>query len=326
MTTDNNSEISSHQHEHETSPLELDFTPTVVVYHDKCPDGFGAAYVCHKKFGDSVKYMPADYGAPLDIKKLKGERVLMVDVSFPRDVMEEVLKVTDRFLLLDHHKSQMDETGDMPHMHFDMDHSGAMLAWNFLFPDVPAPKMIAYIEDRDLWRFKLPETKIVLSVLDARPMTFQSWDLFSQALKTNPKIILETGNALAKQYESLVSKICEEAVPVTMNGYRGKMVNVPHIFASASGDYLYSQPDTDFALTWYQKKNGLYHCSWRSMNKSKNDGTALKCASLFGGAGHPNAASAKLDEKKFVALCKLIGAYQYTNTETKTKKRHASKP
>ncbi len=321
-----NPELKPKLHEHDATPVELDFIPTVVVYHDKCPDGFGAAYVCYKKFGDSVKYIPADYGTPLDIKKLKGERVLMVDVSFPREVMEEVLKVTDKFLLLDHHKSQMDETGDMPHMHFDMEHSGAMLAWHSLFPDTPAPKMIAHVEDRDLWKFRLPETKIVLSVLDARPMTFQSWDLFSQALETNPEVILDTGNALATQYESLVAKICEEAIPVTMKDYRGKMVNVPHIFASASGDYLYSQPETDFALTWYQKKNGLYHCSWRSMNKSKNDGRALELASIFGGAGHPNAASAKLDEKKFVELCKMIGAYQYTEAEVKTKRKLTSKP
>lgn len=34
-----------------------------VLYHDKCYDGFGAAFAAWKKLGENeVKYMPASYG------------------------------------------------------------------------------------------------------------------------------------------------------------------------------------------------------------------------------------------------------------------------
>ena len=39
--------------------------------------------------------------------------------------------------------------------HFDMNHSGARLAWDYFHPGKEPPKFINYIEDCDLWAWKL---------------------------------------------------------------------------------------------------------------------------------------------------------------------------
>ena len=36
----------------------------IVLYHAGCPDGFGAAWACWKKFGDNAEYMPVSHGSP----------------------------------------------------------------------------------------------------------------------------------------------------------------------------------------------------------------------------------------------------------------------
>jgi len=38
----------------------------VVVYHKGCMDGFGAALVAWKKFGDQANYIPVSYGTEQD--------------------------------------------------------------------------------------------------------------------------------------------------------------------------------------------------------------------------------------------------------------------
>src|SRR3990167_9491025 len=47
----------------------------VVIYHGKCPDGFSAAWIAWKKFGDDAEYIPGRHGEippeDLDIWKLE---------------------------------------------------------------------------------------------------------------------------------------------------------------------------------------------------------------------------------------------------------------
>ena len=39
--------------------------PVYVLYHDHCADGFAAAYVCWRKFGEAATYLPVQYGQPV---------------------------------------------------------------------------------------------------------------------------------------------------------------------------------------------------------------------------------------------------------------------
>lgn len=50
----------------------------------------------------------------------------------------------------------MKELHDEPGCHFDMDKSGAALAWEFFFPGKEAPRLIKFVEDQDLWRWEVP--------------------------------------------------------------------------------------------------------------------------------------------------------------------------
>jgi hypothetical protein len=56
---------------------------------------------------------------------------------------------------MDHHKSALEDLkGLSPNIYFDMERSGAQLAWNYFHPGVKPPKFIQYIEDRGSIEFK----------------------------------------------------------------------------------------------------------------------------------------------------------------------------
>ncbi|MFI5305659.1 MAG: phosphoesterase, partial [Nitrospiria bacterium] len=51
----------------------------------------------------------------------------------------------------------------------------AYLAWEFFYPALPVPKMILYIQDKDLWKWKLPMSREVSAALHAESYDFRKW-------------------------------------------------------------------------------------------------------------------------------------------------------
>ena len=121
---------------------------TYVLYHANCDDGFGAAWAARKKLGDAAVYVPVKYGDPLP-PTVTGERVYVVDFSYPRDVLE-TLADRCKVVVLDHHKTAQEDLADLPFAEFDMERSGAGMTWDYFFPGQPRPPLIDHIEDRDL--------------------------------------------------------------------------------------------------------------------------------------------------------------------------------
>ena len=68
--------------------------------------------------------------------------------------MAQIEAKVSKLVVLDHHKSAAEKlTGYQCRcgvVHFDMNKSGARLAWEFFHPDKPVPGLIRYIEDRDI--------------------------------------------------------------------------------------------------------------------------------------------------------------------------------
>ena len=136
-------------------------TKPLVLYHGSCPDGFCAAWVAHRALGD-VELHPAKYGeAPPNVM---GRTVYVLDFSFPRAVLEDWHRRHANLVVLDHHKSVIKDLAGLPYVTLDVERSGARLTWDHFFPEGnrALPALVAYVEDRDLWRWALPHTSAVM--------------------------------------------------------------------------------------------------------------------------------------------------------------------
>lgn len=184
-------------------PSEVD----CVIYHANCNDGFGAAFSAWKFLGNRAEYHACSHGDPPP--DVKGKNVAVLDFSFNNATTKKMIEEAESFIIIDHHKSAMVELHDVSHAVFDMNHSGAMLAWNFFHPGKEAPKFIQYIEDRDLWKWELPYSKEFSAAFDMVPWEFEEYEKFQDDSVFDDAV--KRGSFILAYSKTVVKKVCDRA-------------------------------------------------------------------------------------------------------------------
>lgn len=248
--------------------------PNVVLYHAECSDGFGAAWAIWKQFPHS-RFIPVKHGHPPP-DNLGGQRVVIVDFSYPRPVLNAMAAEAKELLVLDHHITAQQALAGLPYAYFDQQKSGAVLAWEWAH-GTPAPWLLQYIQDKDLWQWALPGSREINAALASYPFDFELWNRFSQAT------LEQEGRAILRYEQELVSKLVAHAVLVEFQGAIVPSVHSP-ILTSQIGERL--SPHHPFCLIWHDRDGRRFY----SM-RSREDGADVGAiAASFGGGGHTHAA------------------------------------
>jgi uncharacterized protein len=127
-----------------------------------CMDGLFAAYVAKSRLTDAI-LVPAVYGEPPELELMEGDAIYLLDLTYPAPVLMKWAEKAG-VIVLDHHKSAMNDLQGLSGAittEFDMNRSGAVMAWNYFFPDKTEPLLFRYVQDRDLWRKKLPDCDLI---------------------------------------------------------------------------------------------------------------------------------------------------------------------
>lgn len=287
--------------------------PDLCIYHGNCDDGFGAAWAVWMRWGDEVVYLPGVYGKPLP--DATGKHVLFVDFSAKRPEIDAMAQVAKSIVIIDHHKTaeadlepfkiglcgdaklcpnnldgifrDMAELDRPPVLAwFDMEQSGAVMAWKFTKPDaLNPPPGLKYVEDRDLWRFAYGDaTKKFSAALRTYPQEFDLWTDFM----FTPKVLVVEGASILRSHEANIAKFLADAYVDEIDGHRVPVVNVPYHYASDTAHALLAKhPEAPFTACWFKRGDGMIQYSLRSED-SRADVSEI--AKKFGGGGHRNAA------------------------------------
>ena len=261
----------------------------VVLYHGKCPDGFGGAYAAWKKFGDTADYIPVDHGdAPPE--GLEGREVYLVDFCYENaEQMNALAKATKRLVVLDHHRSAKTLVENAPEGVYDEKRSGATIAWSYFHPETPVPLLMRCLEDGDLYRYVLPETRDIFSYLFVLPYEFPAWDDLVRQLEdqTHRADIMKKARAYTEFFEALGNASIKRAKKVRFEGYEVYFaVTHPDItMKSFVGHKLYTE-FPPFALVVTAHPNG-FGVSIRGDNTLID---VSKIAEKYGGGGHSGSA------------------------------------
>lgn len=262
--------------------------PVHILYHADCPDGFGAAFVCWTVFGETAVYQPVKYGQPLP-QIPDYAIVFIVDFSYPRPVLEELAARTV-LTVIDHHKTAQSELAGLPFAHFDMDHSGAVLTWlHFNRDKKEAPALLRYVEDRDLWRFHLPESRAVnLSLWRGQSRDWPTWQAMA-ALSQSELIdtLAAQGRAIETADQHWITSLCARPVWKHIGSWTVPSVNSPVLQSEIGQHLLDLHPSAPFAAIWSQ---GADHTRVYSLRARHNDFDVSVVAKAFGGGGHRSAA------------------------------------
>jgi len=255
--------------------------PRLVIYHGACRDGFCAAWCIWRRF-PGAEFVPALYGAPPP--DVTGREVVLVDFSFPRAVLEQMADACESMIVLDHHKTAEEDLRgfNRPNVtiNFDMERSGAGLAWDSYF-DTPRPWIVDYVEDRDLWRHKLPDGPAVNAYLSTLRYDFEHW---YQASRMDLAEAAKLGQVVEDKIRHYVTEVSKNARRIMFEGYDVPIVNAPQVDISELVGFL-SSGET-FSMGWWQRSDGLFSYSLRS----RGDFDVSELAKRHGGGGHKNAA------------------------------------
>lgn len=318
--------------------------PATIFYHADCIDGFGAAYAAWHHFRDGARYRPLHHGEPWAMADVTGRQVFILDFSFSPDVLKMMAGAAESVTQIDHHASaraawagvlQSGPDGLATHRHpdlpltviFDMEKSGARLAWEHFQPGLPVPLALMHIEDQDMWRFAMRGTRAFCRALRLLPFEFAAWQsLVEQTPSTeSPRYreMLDRGAAIEEYFGREVAGLakgrlgmparlrgdpvdamqalrhgqeCLAAGESTWLAIRGVAINANALFASELGNLLAEQSGS-FGLVWQLAGNGEVKVSLRS----RGDFDVAAIAVRYGGGGHRNAAGFRMPLAQFAS-------------------------
>ncbi len=265
----------------------------VVLYHKNCPDGFGAAFAAWKKFGGKAEYKGVFHTDPV-VEGLVDKEVYCVDFCYPEEVMRALVIKNKKVVVLDHHVSLERAIKSVPEHRYALDHSGAVLAWTYLHPEKKVPWLLRYVEDVDLWKFKLRETNEAMAFVELHEYGFAVWDKLAALFDDRKKReeCMEKGRLLLLYKRHIIKSIIEKCkVLVEFEGYKIFAVNSSK-FNSDIGAALYKERPP-VGIVWEQIGD-TFGISLRS------DGTVdvAEIAGKYGGGGHKAASRFHIPVKK----------------------------
>jgi len=269
----------------------------LVFYHANCPDGFGAAWAAWRKLGETAEYVACHYNKPIT-HDLKGKNVYSVDFTFEGEQFPQVLREASSYTVIDHHVSSKERAAQASESIFDNTHSGAVLSWKYFHLNTPVPKLLEYIEDNDLWKFTLPNSKESAAAIAAHNLDFKTFDELASIYEDAEKFetYLEGGKLILGKSGKDAGEISDEFYFIEFEGMKVPVVNSP-IHVSYIGHRMATK-HPPMTIIWCRRKSDI-GISMRGDGSVDLSEIAVK----YGGGGHHDAAGftiplEKIDEPK----------------------------
>ena len=265
---------------------------TYVLYHGNCFDGTGAAWAVRRAIGeDGVFYFPVFYGQ--DPPSMTPEsRIIIVDFSYPRDVLRTLVSWHEEVTVLDHHKTARDdlapllENGEI-RGEFDLSRSGATMAWDWFHGHTTRPRLIEYLEDRDLWRFRLPASRHASAVIKSYPFALDAYDELHARFERGFETVVAEGVAMTRLIDQQVATMCDQVTNADFSGTTASVpiVNATVFFSEVGEELLKRFPEAEVVAYYFDRADGRRQ--WGLRSRPGFDCSVI--AKHLGGGGHPQA-------------------------------------
>jgi oligoribonuclease NrnB/cAMP/cGMP phosphodiesterase (DHH superfamily) len=262
----------------------------LVIYHDSCIDGFCSAWVARRHFsllGVDPVFVAASYGQPPP--DVVGRDVYVLDFHYDRATTERMISDASSFRLLDHHASAIEPLRGLEQCTLDVSRSGAGMTWDYFFgPSIEPSKrpwLVDYVEDRDLWRFKLRDSQLINRFISVLPFDFDRWD--EESIYPPDAETLRICRFIELKTERYIEETLRDVTIGRIDDYVVPIVTAPKHDVSEMLHALLSRSISPFVAAWRQRADGKFEYSFRSIGEFDVSKIAQKYP---GGGGHRNSA------------------------------------
>lgn len=325
-----------------------------VVYHDPCFDGMASLTLSLLGIRQSSWFKPDTMelvAIPRNYDKAMPDLsafdvIYVVDCGITAPLAVELMNLGKSVLILDHHASHLQEwrdwmlipensgffnvledsddnlrceahSGGFGNIYLCIskkDRAGCGVVCNYFFPQKKLPWLFQHIEEQDIYRWALDNTKEVISRLDIELFTPDHWEqLFKNLEKDSDsqEQWINEGKSLAVAREqgqrkhlkavglTIISRVfpgSDQAISYAL--INGKTSDSNGLAPIVFGEY----PELDMLMVYAINSEGFVSVSLRGQNRvdlSKLTSAWVSCGFLLSGGGHFNAAGAKFNLAKF---------------------------
>jgi len=262
------------------------------IWYHRDGDGFASAYAAWKKFGDKAIYKGVQYEEAMP-EVSSGDELYILDFSYSRDMLLKLALDGVNLKVFDHHQTAQVNLAKLDFATFDMEKSGCRMSWEYFHPDKLLPVILAYIEDRDLWRFKLENSEAINIAFMCYKWDFKIWDeaiidaeKYRQGDSMTENVLLIKGKAMLEFRDTLIKMALSKTKMTRIGGYENvPMINSSMLPSEVAHALLKKHPNAPFVVVWH-------HAGFRTIVNLRSMGEfdVSVIAKKFGGGGHKNAA------------------------------------
>ena len=255
-------------------------------YHND-NDGLVSAAIVAQKYPHG-KYIPINYNVSFPIEIIEeAEIVYIVDFSIEPETMEQLLKITPNVFWIDHHKTAIEKLKDFENIKGirNVYNAGCVLTWWHINPGVEVPKIVKFVEDRDLWAWKYGnstrDANFNLQALNLKPTDSMWIELFK-----NYENVLELGANINNFIESQYDQLAPNIGTINWECYDWQILN-----SSLFGSEGFRAEENYYLIRYYYNHPTR---KWViSLYSDKIDVSII--AKKYGGGGHTGAAGFTCD-------------------------------
>lgn len=277
------------------------------IVHKGCSDGLTAAWILKHAYPD-IQVHQAAYHEPPPINEVRDQTVIMADVTWDPTGMLAMLDACQSMEVYDHHQTatrlledpRVTEHESLDTLMVDQDRSAARIIWDEFggLTSIPyqqsdgLPRLVRFVEDRDLWRNRYSHTAPVTEWVYTLPRTVDAFEKAACMIHEDFNHVLSVGQGIVSLKENTSLALLERAWPATINGHSALVVNGTQRISSILGNHLAEHSPDGIGVTYWPQEGG-YALSLRSTQDGPDVATIAE--EQWGGGGHPNAAGAYQD-------------------------------
>lgn len=278
------------------TPTEVD----ICFFHGNCHDGALAAAILKQKAKPSCEFLPVWWDSLPSKPSIDGKSIVFLDLTPCSTVLTEVLARSRGVYIIDHHESARATllaqlTNDM--FRYDSRECGSTLTWRWVYGDsAPYPLLLKYVKALDIfdWSDLLTEEPAAMSLSRCieqivSPTVAEMEDAlrrgsaFFDTIRANAYIV---DMVIERQIDRCLGSI-EYYCLRHADKVRVAVVNTQH-FINYIAYRVYNCTNVHVVWLWY--RHGSSH-KIRVMLRSNGRFDCQHYAAMYGGGGHPNAAT-----------------------------------
>jgi hypothetical protein len=264
---------------------------TICLHHND-PDGRASGAIVRRALLQNVALVEMNYGDPVPWKDVEAaSKIVIVDFSLPLEDMKRVADGRD-LVWIDHHKTAIEKMAGVADKWLGMrelEEAACVLTWRYYFPEIPVPKAVIFIGDRDIWRWEEEQTGAFSEGLYNRDNRAANDELWKPLLDDDTDLvsqIIEEGSILyAARLKNIQRKIARFGHETNFEGYKTLVVNARG--TGEMGDHINKQ-GYEIGYCYIDNIQEEKLTTFVTLYSKVVDVSQI--ASKFGGGGHPGAA------------------------------------